>query len=364
MKFPHVVFKCLPSLILMTSALSLQAKAPVCTPTDLVRDGNTLTAVLINPTHDVVGNVNATGCDIGVYYGPGVKGKVLLAKITGANYYGVVNNGAKVEIGFSAISNIGPNAVLGVYDSGYAVYFVEGSNAQGSVHDNLIWDYGWGGIIINGPLAANASVVNNVVTGQGPSTTIAQVGIQLGFGATGNVQGNFVTANSYSGSAGFANGIYVFGGPCYATLSPFVSKATIQGNTLIGNDAGIEVDNDDSSCNTSTTPTYNVISNNIVQNKSVTNTDGNLSPAGAYQAGIENSGTGDIITGNNVCGAGYTPVATPPPFLFYIDLAQAFGTTVTGNTTSATCGCQGSLFNWSGNNSGWSDDKKCHRPGH
>jgi hypothetical protein len=41
-----------------------------CTPTGFFRDGINMTAALINPT-SVTGTVNATGCNIGVYFGAG-----------------------------------------------------------------------------------------------------------------------------------------------------------------------------------------------------------------------------------------------------------------------------------------------------
>lgn len=349
MKLACFAFKSLRVVVFMTFAFSLQANASACMATGFIRDGNDLTAALINPPH-VSGNVNATGCDIGVYYGPGANGRVKLAAIYGANYYGIVNNGANVEIEFSAISNIGPSPANP--DQGYAVYFAIGSNAQGSVHDNLIWDYGIGGIIINGPLAQNTLVANNIVKGQGTSSTLTQTAIQLGFGATGTVQGNFVTGNSYTGlNGGYGSGILVIGGPCYATQSALVSKGVVQQNTLIGNDVAIEVDNLDQNCDPVTTATFNLIANNTVQHKSVNNATGwSVSPPAGFQAGIVNAGTGDMIQYNSICGTGYNPV-TAPPYLYFLDLTFASGTTVTGNTTSATCGGQGSR--WSSSNFSW-----------
>ena len=360
MKLTRFAYVFLSTAAFLTLAFSLQAGVPTCTVTDFIRDGNNLTAFLINPTHNVSGNVNATGCDIGVYYGPGATGKVALATVYGANYYGVVNNGANVEVEFSAISNIGADPTNG--DQGYAVYFAMGSYAQGSVHDNLIWDYGTGGIIIDGPLAKNTLIANNIVTGQGPSSTLTQTGIQLGFGATGTVSGNFVNGNSYTGpNGGYGNGILIFGGACYATQSPVVSNSVVQQNTLIGNDVAIEVDNLDQSCNPITTATRNLIANNTIQDKSVNNTTGwAVSPAVGFQAGVEDAGTGDMIQYNNICGAGYNP-GTPPSDLYFIDLTYATGTSVTGNTTSATCGGHGSQ--WSSNTRPWNVTPHCHRSG-
>ena len=55
---------------LMASMAGAAAAATTCTPTGLFRDGNDLTAALITRRRRARA-VNANGCDIGVYYGPG-----------------------------------------------------------------------------------------------------------------------------------------------------------------------------------------------------------------------------------------------------------------------------------------------------
>ena len=52
--------------------------AAVCAPTGFIRDGIDLTAAVIDASA-LTGTVNATGCDIGVYYHPGTSGSVNLA---------------------------------------------------------------------------------------------------------------------------------------------------------------------------------------------------------------------------------------------------------------------------------------------
>jgi hypothetical protein len=81
--------------------------AATCTETGLVRDGINLTAAVFNPTTTVTGTVDATGCNIGVYYGPGTTGSVDVAEIFGATYYGVVVNAAAVDVTGSSIHGIG-----------------------------------------------------------------------------------------------------------------------------------------------------------------------------------------------------------------------------------------------------------------
>src|ERR1700741_793799 len=75
------------ALALIASAMPTQAVAATCTHTGFIRDGIDLTAALINP-HDVSGDVDATGCEIGVYYSSGVHGHVENANVHGARYFG------------------------------------------------------------------------------------------------------------------------------------------------------------------------------------------------------------------------------------------------------------------------------------
>src|ERR1700737_417126 len=69
------------------------ARAAACTPTGFFRDAMNLTAAVIDPPGTYTAVLNAKPCNIGVYYGPGVKGTVNNSEIYGANYFGVVNNG-------------------------------------------------------------------------------------------------------------------------------------------------------------------------------------------------------------------------------------------------------------------------------
>lgn len=54
------------------------------------------------------------------------------------------------------------------------------------------------------------------------------------------------------------------------------------------------------------TPTNNSINNNAVINNAINNTTGN-GPTQGYQAGISDSGNGDVIKNNDVCWLGYSP---------------------------------------------------------
>ena len=204
--------------------------APVCTPTGFIRDAINLTAALINPG-DISGDVDATCCNIGIYYSQ--NGRVRNANVHGANYFGIVNNGANVEVANSTISDIGEKPFNGT-QHGVAIYWAFGSNAKGNIHDNFIWNYRKGGIVVNGP-GASSNIQQNTVIGLGPVNFIAQNGIQAGYGANTQIQQNTVSGNSYTGAGQTSSGgIILVGGDGYG--GPTTTNTRVQNNTGLGND--------------------------------------------------------------------------------------------------------------------------------
>ena len=126
------------------------AAAAVCTPTGFVRDGIDLTAAKINPPGTVTGDVDATGCNIGIYYGPGKTGTVSTATVHGANYFGVVNNGGHVDVKRSSIHDIGESPLNGS-QHGIGIAFVQDTlGSHGDITDNRVWLYQKGGIVVRG----------------------------------------------------------------------------------------------------------------------------------------------------------------------------------------------------------------------
>ncbi len=318
------------SVLALTAIFGLSlAEARACTATGFVRDGINLTAALINPSGEIDGDVDATGCNIGVYYGSGARGSLDQASVHGANYYGVVNNGGKVDIANSTVYDIGETPLNGT-QHGVAIYFAFASAARGDIKNNVVWNYQKGGIVVNGPLA-QATISGNTVIGQGPVNFIAQNGIQAGFGAEARITGNLVVGNSYTGAGETASGgVILVGGDCYGGATQTDTK--VAKTVAVGNDVGVWFSNLDATCNPVTTPTRDVASGNTVRNNAVNNTTGNGAGAG-YQAGIADQGDGDQIIRNSICGAGYTPVPTPPPFLFTIDVTDTNNPVVKDNVT-------------------------------
>ena len=304
-----------------------QADAASCTATEFFRDSINLTAALVNPPNTVTGDVDAAGCNIGVYYSPGSQGAVNQANIHGANYYGVVNNGADVDITNSFISNIGETPLNGD-QHGVAIYFAFGSNARGNIQGNYIWNYQKGGIVVNGPSAV-AKIEQNTVIGQGPVNYIAQNGIQAGYGATTRIEQNFVSGNSYTG-AGLASsgGILLIGGDCYGGATTINTE--IKQNVGLGNDVGIWLSNLDSGCNPVGTPTRDTVEGNTLVNNAINNTTGN-GPSQGYQAGIADQGDMDVLHNNTICGPGYKPPGTAAVALFAVDVTATNSPVVQNN---------------------------------
>ena len=108
-----------------------------------------LTAALVNPGH-VSGTVNATGCDVGVYFDTG-RGSVRDAQVYGARSFGVFVNGdaqnVAVDILDSHIFFIGDQPFNG-NQRGVAIYyraFFATRKASGRISGNVIELYQKGG---------------------------------------------------------------------------------------------------------------------------------------------------------------------------------------------------------------------------
>ncbi len=303
-----------------------------CTPTGYMRDNINLTAAMIVSSSNttVTGTVaaGAAGCNIGVFVNPGLTGVVITsADIYGANYFGIADDGSNVKITNSRIHDIGENPLNGD-QHGVAIYFVYGSGSTGTISGNVIWNYQKGGIVVNG-VGTKVTISHNTVLGQGAVNYIAQNGIQIGYGAKATVSYNIVQGNSYSGAGETASGgIIVVGGSCYSGALSIGSSITH--NIVVGNDIGVWLSNlDGNSCVPTLTPTRIKANNNIISYDAVNNTTGAAS--GGYQAGIADQGDADQMNNNGICGVGYTPVNTPPPYLYFIDLTATNSPTATGN---------------------------------
>ncbi len=309
-------------LVAVLACFSVTAKAaPTCTSTGFYRDGYNLTAALINPVETVSGEVDASGCNIGVYYDVG-QGTVSNADIHGANYFGVVVDGnttvVTVNVLQSSIHDIGESPLNGD-QHGVGIYYAafDGGSASGRIVGNSVWNYQKGGIVANGP-GTTADIENNIVTGQGRIAYIAQNGIQAGWGATAQIMRNTVTGNSYIGlNCASSGGIIAVGGPLYGPPYVYTTGTQIVGNTVVDNDVGVYLSNWDLTGPPSTMTNIKVVGNTIT-NDSLANISGNEPQSscgnpnlgGGYQAGVSDVGNNDKIIDNVIFGVGYAASGT------------------------------------------------------
>jgi hypothetical protein len=285
-------------MVSITLFSSASVSAATCTPTGY----NGLTAALVNPGV-VSGVVDASGCDIGVYYNAG-EGSVENAEVFGALWFGVVVNGdaanVSVDVVDSHIRNIGDTPFNGV-QRGIGIYyraFYGAGTATGRISGNLVEQYQKAGIVANGP-GTNVQVRDNRVYGLGPVNFIAQNGIQAGYGASVSIMKNTVTGHSYTGGFWASGGIIVVGGPGYGTCPDgnpcllTVGTQIIQ-NNLSGNDVGVFLSNYSSSVGAPSTATNIKVVNNTIGNTVLANPD--------YQAGISDVGNNDKLINNTITG--------------------------------------------------------------
>jgi len=284
-------------------AIEVSAAAP-CTQTGLMRDGLNLTAAEVNPSGTVSGTVDASGCNIGVYYSSGHTGTVN-AEVKNANYFGVVADGAAVNVTGSNVHDIGEVPLNGS-QHGNAIYYTNA--ASGTISGNTVGHYQKNGITaVNG---SSVMISSNTVTGEGAVNTIAQNGIEVGSGATGTVQDNTVSDNAYTGPNGASSGgVLVFGGPYFG--APYTTGVQVSHNILTNNDVGIYLYNADASGNAPKAQTKNGAVNNTITN---TLNNSNTTGCGSigYQAGISELGTKDNIVNNKISGSGYVPSSSLP----------------------------------------------------
>lgn len=114
---------------------------------------------------------------------------------------------------YNASGDIWNNTVTGITNTpfsgvqgGVGIYVLndDGTLRTVDITNNTVNDYQKAGIVANGD-DLTANITGNIVTGQGPTSVIAQNGIQVGFGATGTISNNTVSENAWTGTYGGSN---------------------------------------------------------------------------------------------------------------------------------------------------------------
>jgi hypothetical protein len=320
-----------PLILALGLSLAGPAAAQACTVTGFIVDTINMTAAEINPG-DVTGVVDATGCNIGIYYDDGfanagtVGGTVSAASITGSpNYFGIVANGGgghaalTVNVTNSTVDNVSESPLNGV-QHGNAIFYINAStnpavddsrtcsntgSTTGTVSGNTVTGYQKNGITVKCP-GVSVTISGNTVTGAGETTAIAQNGIELGLGAIGTVTSNMVSGNEYTGlNDASSTGVLIFGGAGVGGALAINEQVT--GNTLTDNDIGIDSVNCNADCSAppkAPTKTNNIIMSNTLSRADVANISGCGGTQG-YQAGIQDLGRSDQISKNTISGNGY-----------------------------------------------------------
>ncbi len=155
--------------------------------------------------------------------------------------------------------------------------------------------------------------------------SIAQMGVQIGYGASAWVMRNTVSGHSYTGTITVAGGIIVVGGPGYGTCPdgspcPYTDKIEITANNLSNNDIGIFLTNLSADGTAPPTATNIKAVNNVITNGGLTNDYGGY----GYQAGVSDVGNNDKIVANTISWAGYDPLANPGAYTVHIDADPSF----------------------------------------
>ena len=157
---------------------------------------------------------------------------------------GVLYQNASGTVKRSTIQNVKLVPSLGGCQSGLGVFIQSGGGGASNVlvSENQIYGFQKNGITAN-EIGTSVRVVDNTVTGLGPTTGTAQNGIQIGYGAQGQISHNFVANDVWSPCVSasqcqwFATGILV----------EQSNGVRIEKNYVGGNQVNILVNGDDAS---------------------------------------------------------------------------------------------------------------------
>ena len=200
-------------------------------------------AVVASPGQRIDGGtVDATGCDVGIYVGPGMEHVVIDGvTVTGANDHGIfVQDTSQVTIENSTISGNGIDPTTGIAEN-KGVELVGTTNSV--VRDNTVTGNladGGIGIADDGPIDPGApdpgtllASTNNVVSGNTVSGNYVGCGIVLAaYNAGAGIFNNVVVGNTVTGTVGFTLHGPVVGGIVVAADTP---GTTVSNNTVVHN---------------------------------------------------------------------------------------------------------------------------------
>jgi nitrous oxidase accessory protein NosD len=225
--------------------------------------------------------------------------------------YGVlVTGGATIHASNATIQDIRDDPLSGG-QHGVALRIGSGPAGQvghGTVNGVTVKRYQKTGLEVDGP-GTDATLTDNVVQGVGPSTAIAQNGVQISRSAGASVTGNSVLSNECDAPSC---------GPDPATdtesagillFQPDAATTTLSSNTIAGNDMGVYNLQTDTDTGTATIASNVILSNRYVgvfldQGHAALNANYIIGPSNvgveAYSFNPSGQKTGGVLTGNRI----------------------------------------------------------------
>lgn len=224
----------LPLFLLMTANVA-HAQA-ICnsvsgTPIDTIPI--TTAAVIATSGQSITTAIDASGCNVGVYVGPGVTGVTITATVSNAVLAGIYVDGGNANVVGSNVFQIGDTPFDGV-QYGLGILYVGG--ATGEVINTQVSSYQKGGIVIKGA-GTSVTVSGDTVTGLGPVPYIAQNGVEFASGATGSVTDSTIQGNSYTG-LGSGRDYITETQSCGILLFGSNNNVQVLNNNVLDNDIG------------------------------------------------------------------------------------------------------------------------------
>lgn len=127
-----------------------------------------------------------------------VDGSLISSVPSSARFIGIFYRNSGGAITSNTVQGIGVNEGNGILATSL------GLPVSIEIGNNTVSTYKKNGITANNA-GVTANIHDNVITGMGPTALIAQNGIQIGFGATGVINGNTVSGNYWTGTYGGSN---------------------------------------------------------------------------------------------------------------------------------------------------------------
>jgi len=148
-----------------------------------------------------------------------------------------VRDGANAHIHNNALIDIRESGALSGNQRGIGIWVgraLQGTTGSALIENNVITGYQKGGIVVDGP-GSQATITGNTITGEGPTSAIAQNGIQASRGASATISGNIVSGNNYTPASDEATGILIF------TPGFYLGQGSISvgPNNVSGNEVGV-----------------------------------------------------------------------------------------------------------------------------